>query len=135
MFNTPGLNWTSTTVPCPFGDLCLGPPNISLNMDTGLIDSRADFGVNSDDDNLVQWRKNTTCSPIITDGYMKYGASPITGMENTTVDYAAAYYGFGHYSYEGLNDSATENATYIYTDFRDFALIDWNSMVSLYDIL
>ncbi|KAE9381083.1 hypothetical protein N431DRAFT_457696 [Stipitochalara longipes BDJ] len=130
-FNSLGLNWTSTTVPCPFGNLCLGPPNISLHMDTGLLDSRADFGINSHDDKLIQWRKTATCSPITTDGYVKGG---VTTIENNTVNYLAAFYGPSGYNTTHLNASDVENATYIYTNFRDFASEDWNQLAPLYDI-
>jgi hypothetical protein len=135
MFNTPELNWTSTTVSCPFGDLCLGPPNSSLNMDTGLIDSRAGLGINSDDNSLVQWRKNTTCSPITTEGYVTSGVGQITAMPNNTyVDYLAAFYGHNGYSSQGINDSAVQNATYIYTQFREYVLGFTNTMGSFYDL-
>jgi hypothetical protein len=50
-FKTRQLNWTSTvTASCPFRDgICLGPGNSSLKIDTGLIDSRDDLGINSND--------------------------------------------------------------------------------------
>lgn len=96
-----------------------------------MIDSRADLGINSRDDNLIQWRRTATCSPITTDGYVKSGTSSIM---NTTVKYKAAFYGQSGFSTKGLNDSAVDNATYVYTNFRQFALTDGNAERSIYDL-
>jgi hypothetical protein len=68
-FKSLQINWTSTNVPFPFHGLCLGPANGSLYMDTGLIDSRDDLGINAQDRDRVQIRRNATCIPITTQGY------------------------------------------------------------------
>ena len=133
-FKRSQLNWTSTNVPCPFYDLCLGPTNTSLYMDTGLLDSRDDLGVNSIADNKIQWRRHTTCSPIKTDGYSFSGTSSI---DNTTFDYTAVLYGRSEFNVSGssgVNGSALENATYVYTNYRKVALPFYDLDNSPYDI-
>ncbi|KUJ19581.1 uncharacterized protein LY89DRAFT_717054 [Mollisia scopiformis] len=49
--------------------MCLGPTNSTLHLDTGLVDSRADLGINGQD--RTQWRKKMSCVPITTDGYIR----------------------------------------------------------------
>lgn len=131
MYKQPQLPWTSrTNASCPFGDLCLGSPDSSLYMDTGLIDSRDDLGINGKDTDRIQWRKNVTCIPITADGYTKNGTSSreftnahFTGRNN--FNYTALYYGppkYTNYSSLGFADPELQNATYIYTNFADLAV-------------
>lgn len=127
MFTSPRLNWTSATdKPCPFGDLCLGP---ALYLDTGLIDSRDDLGVNSRDSDRIQWRHNVTCAPITTDGYSKNGTSTVnydshySGNGNMGFNYTGLYYGpsVQNLSLSGVNDPDLWNATYVHTNFLESA--------------
>ncbi|CZR55165.1 uncharacterized protein PAC_05051 [Phialocephala subalpina] len=91
-FRTPQLNWTFVTdAPCPFqDDICLGPTNGTLQINTGYIDSRDDLGINGDDTHRIQYRKQATCMPLVTDGYLELGNSSRDGMNFT---YEAAFYG------------------------------------------
>lgn len=126
IFKKVQLNWTSSEdAPCPFGDLCLGQPNSSLYMDTGLLDSRDDFGINSQHFDRVQWRKRATCMPITTSGYTQQGVSfidytykNIPGRQ--TINYTALFYGpdYNMLSAAGLTDPAISNATYVFTNFQ-----------------
>ncbi|KAF8851543.1 hypothetical protein BDZ45DRAFT_695838 [Acephala macrosclerotiorum] len=144
------LNWSSRNTVCPFDDsLCLGPANGSLYMDTGLLDSRDDFGVNSQDKDRVQWRRNVTCVPITTDGYVKSGNSTLTlsgelslqGDNNDLVtpipyNYTAAYYGPSDINGTlfGMNDPSLVNATYVFSNYRDYALPFYNREAVSWDI-
>ncbi|KAE8445219.1 hypothetical protein EG329_013591 [Mollisiaceae sp. DMI_Dod_QoI] len=52
-------------VSCPFDEsICLVKGNNSIELDTGLMDSHKDFGVNAPPDRRVSYRKVTTCSPL-----------------------------------------------------------------------
>lgn len=123
------LDWTSANVQCPFHDLCLGPANTTLSMDTGYLDSRDDLGINGNDEDRIQWRQVTTCVPIKTEGYIESGSTSIHysdrtfGGGSTTVNYTAAFYGkvFIDSASLGFTDPALENATYIYTHFEGIA--------------
>ncbi|KUJ06552.1 uncharacterized protein LY89DRAFT_769160 [Mollisia scopiformis] len=76
MFKRSQLPWVSrANTSCPFDDLCLGPLNSGLSLDTGLVDSRDDLGINGREGDRIQWRKNITCVPITTDGHSKNGTS------------------------------------------------------------
>jgi hypothetical protein len=124
------LKWSSTSVPCPFDGMCLGPPNSSLHMDTGFIDSRDDLGINSRDEDRIQWRKNATCIPITTSGYMKNGTSSITYQSSTYIgqnafNYTALFYGPNWNSPANIAaplDPVLSNATYVNTNFYDIAM-------------
>lgn len=127
MFKRERLPWTSTTNnSCPFDDLCLGP---ALYLDTGLIDSRDDLGINGHDSDRVQWRNNLTCVPITTDGYSKQGTSSYNYLGdfssgNITFNYTALLYGppDDNFLLYGVEDLTLQNATYLYTNFMDLAV-------------
>lgn len=136
------LDWTSANVQCPFHDLCLGPTNTTLSMDTGYLDSRDDLGINSNDEDRIQWRQVTTCVPIKTDGYIKSGSSSITYFDftfrvsSTPVNYTAAFYGktgINSTSF-GFTDPALEYMTYIYTHFNNIATNFYTLGVPLYSM-
>ncbi|KAE8446476.1 hypothetical protein EG329_011939 [Mollisiaceae sp. DMI_Dod_QoI] len=140
-FVRPQLHWSSSTkASCPFDDLCLGPANSSLYMDTGLIDSREDLGVNGQNEDRIQWRKSATCIPITTDGYSKNGTSfRVYGNPhfrgNNSFNYTALFYGApiaSNYSDVGVTDPDLANATYIYTDFADISIPSAYSVIPEY---
>ncbi|KUJ17744.1 uncharacterized protein LY89DRAFT_747572 [Mollisia scopiformis] len=139
------LYWTSANISCPFDNLCLGAENGSFYMDTGVLDSRDDFGINGRDKERIQFRKNTTCVPIKSDGYMVEGNSSIdfdgyfsSGSSGTAAfNYTAAFYGPMNpeqFADSGIEDSSISNATYIYTNFREMATPMWNNGKSPYDV-
>ncbi|KAE9363255.1 hypothetical protein N431DRAFT_475416 [Stipitochalara longipes BDJ] len=136
------INWTSTAGPCPFDGMCLGPTNSSLYLDTGLIDSRNDMGINSRDEDHILWRKNATCVPITTVGYSKNGTSSMdykgaNYIGHNNFNYTAMFYGTlldQLASFASPMDPALLNATYIYTNFYDIAIPLFTHSVSLYDI-
>jgi hypothetical protein len=119
-FKQPKLNWTSTKAPCPFGDgMCLGSDNGSLKLDTGLLDSRDDFGVNGQDDERVSYRRLSTCVPIITLNFTTNGTSSVG---NAVFNYTAAFYGQNDVDLTMINDTSLQNATYIMSNYKDLAL-------------
>jgi hypothetical protein len=148
IFNRLKFNWTSEMISCPFDGLCLGPTdNGSLLMDTGWIDSRDDLGINGEDQDRIQFRKNATCVPITTNGYISNGTSVLAVNQyasvgdstipyNATFNYTAAFYGpqSNNLTQVGIVDPALQNATYIYTNFRDIATMFWNYENSPYDV-
>ncbi|KAE8451722.1 hypothetical protein EG329_003179 [Mollisiaceae sp. DMI_Dod_QoI] len=119
-FKKTHLNWTSNIdAQCPFAsDLCLGLVNNSLHFDTGLIDSREDLGINSDDKNRVQYRKTATCSPISTQGYvLPYNSS----QGNQSLTTYAAYYGPNLLQpSDWETDGQIINATYVTSNFEPY---------------
>ncbi|KUJ10441.1 uncharacterized protein LY89DRAFT_723648 [Mollisia scopiformis] len=142
MFKRLELNWTSTTnQPCPFGDMCLGPANGSLYMDTGYVDSRDDLGINGKDEDRIQWRRNATCVPIKTDGFSTNGTSVVNYKDphyygRNNFNYTALFYGpmYGSPSEWGMDDPALQNATYIYTNFYDIKIHSFSSSVAPYQV-
>ncbi|EAW06581.1 uncharacterized protein ACLA_082720 [Aspergillus clavatus NRRL 1] len=56
---------TNANASCPFErGLCIANDQSAFAMDTGLLDSNDDFGINSRPDNRVKYRRLTTCAPI-----------------------------------------------------------------------
>ena len=100
------LPWTSDdNAPCPFSPkMCSSGDRTAYKMDSGLIDSHDDLGINAPRKGRVQYRKVTSCSPIQTKDYEKKInetdiKSPIFG--DTLIQY---FYG----------DTATANYSYQY---------------------
>lgn len=113
-FKTPQLNYTvSYNEPCPFSGngTCLGPADGALKFDTGLIDSRDDLGINTDDASRVQYRRTSICSPITTEGYVTNGSTSADGF---AFNFTAAFYGVNTI----LPFEPIPNATYVRTHFN-----------------
>ena len=131
-FKQPRLNWTSTRAPCPFGDeMCLGPANGAIQLDTGLLDSRADFGVNGQASERILYRRVSTCIPITTQNFTIRGTSSIG---DATFNYTAAFYGPNRYDLTMVNDTTLQNATYILSNYREFALPFYTDESSPYTV-
>lgn len=131
----PKLNWTSATdAPCPFqSGMCLGPENSSLYLDTGLIDSRDDLGINGQDYNRVQYRKISTCSPITTQDYIV--ASNVTTSKNVTFTAYAAFYGRNNLIPSSkIGAGPINNATYVTSNFQNFEFLYDSIVASPYRI-
>ncbi|KAE9377576.1 hypothetical protein N431DRAFT_329544 [Stipitochalara longipes BDJ] len=80
LYAKPSLEWaTDTKAPCPFDEsLCILSGNKSVRLDSGLLNSHRDFGVNSLPKNRVDYRKVTTCAPT--------HSEPFSSLGNSTFD-------------------------------------------------
>lgn len=79
---------TNTNAACPFSpEMCR---TSALQLDSGLLDSNDDLGINSEVRDRVQYRTVLTCAPITLDGFVKGGSSTIDGR---AYNFTAAYYG------------------------------------------
>jgi hypothetical protein len=109
--NSPGrhfVDWTyNTTDTCPFGNVsCLS--NRSLVLDSGLVDSHVDLGINTRKKNRIAFRKTLTCAiPDLEDYTAVFDRSNVTAVE------ATPYY---HMSKPGSHTGAAGNATSAYPE-------------------
>ena len=64
------LEWTTTySDKCPFAaEMCA--TNVTAIFDSGFMDSRLDFGINSRANEASQYRRVWTCSPLETEGFV-----------------------------------------------------------------
>lgn len=65
----PSLPFTARdSIDCPFArpELCVTVNSTILRMDTGLLDSNVDFGINAPKHDGIKYRRVATCSPIQT---------------------------------------------------------------------
>ncbi|KAL6708154.1 hypothetical protein ACN47E_003338 [Coniothyrium glycines] len=70
LYVKPRLPLTSTRgTPCPFGDDICKLDNDNLVMDTGLLDSLDDLGINTAPEHRFQLRMVYQCAPLKTQGY------------------------------------------------------------------
>ncbi|KAK8055113.1 hypothetical protein PG993_000340 [Apiospora rasikravindrae] len=80
---------------CPFDPRICRRVNGSLLLDTGLMDSHDDFGINAPSNERWQFRKTVHCSPLITNGF--------TSQYNITQGTPWRLYYYGENSVEGFN--------------------------------
>jgi len=73
---------------CPFASEMCKSQNENLIVDTGLIDSNKDLGINAPPENRFQMRFVHHCAPIVTEGY-----SNVSGKVNSTELYRQYWYG------------------------------------------
>lgn len=65
----------SKDVPCPFGSngsACLTENSTVVTMDTGYLDSNHMFGINAKESDSVQYRRKTTCAPVISSPFVTF---------------------------------------------------------------
>ena len=89
-FIQPSLPSTSdANASCPFqSGMCIWSDTAAFSVDTGLIDSRRDLGINAPEDETINFRKVTTCAPIVPGDYLTYRNSTVTpGSLNMTYDF------------------------------------------------
>lgn len=67
-YATPYIKWEEKPADCPFEDvICKG--NNTYQMDTGLVDSHHDLGINTPAKDRLKYRRVTTCSVLVQKGY------------------------------------------------------------------
>lgn len=70
----PQITWATTenaTCPFPREDNCLISSTSAYQMDTGLLDSHADLGLNAKSSDRISIRKIATCAPLATAPYLE----------------------------------------------------------------
>jgi hypothetical protein len=100
-------------------------------MDTGLLDSRDDFGVNGQNDERISYRRVSTSIPITAENFTTNGTSAV---ENVVFNYTLAFYGPNDIDLTMINDTNLQNATYILSNYRDFALPFYTDESSPYTV-
>ncbi|KAG8526380.1 uncharacterized protein KY384_000373 [Bacidia gigantensis] len=104
------IPWTTTAnVSCPFDqDLCWDGPTSAFKIESGLIDSHYDLGINSKRLDRLQHRKATTCSVLHT----KDHAYQTNETDENGDPVRIARYTFGGFG--ASIDEGTANTTFIY---------------------
>ncbi|KAK0614802.1 hypothetical protein DIS24_g11914 [Lasiodiplodia hormozganensis] len=90
---------------CPFQPGACRSENSSLLLDTGLLDSNDDFGLNAPPGQRFQYRRRLHCAPLATEG--------LTSKHNISSDRSYTRYHFGptlfnNFTYEYSNDAIWE---------------------------
>ncbi|RGP74710.1 hypothetical protein FSPOR_1289 [Fusarium sporotrichioides] len=100
------LAWASSYVDCPFGEkVCLDVP--AFKMESGMIDTHHDLGLNNLPKNRLKYKRETTCSPLDTGNFHQY----INGSEAKSLgwpDNVLIKYLYG----KRLNDTVNHTHTY-----------------------
>lgn len=70
MYATPQIKWAGKQADCPFQErLCYR--NHTYQMDTGLIDSHHDLGINTPEGQRLKYRRVTTCSVLTEEDHIE----------------------------------------------------------------
>jgi hypothetical protein len=77
--------------PCPFKNSACQTP--AFEMQSALIDSHIDLGINAPDTDRVQFKKTTTCAPILLEG--KYGGGQSVADEGLLPGDSVKLYNLG----------------------------------------
>ena len=118
------ISWsTSVSNGCPFPDASICRGNITVNFDSGLLNSHTHFGINSQERDRVEYRRTMSCSLISTDKYM-------VGPKNSTDDSVLTNYQPWHSNvnrtyweyWYGADKVAGIPMTAVVTDYLDFNL-------------
>ncbi|KAF1985154.1 hypothetical protein K402DRAFT_334899 [Aulographum hederae CBS 113979] len=111
-----------TGASCPFEeDICLEPAK-NIRIDTGLIDSHFDLGINARPRDRFQFRQVTTCAPLRAEGYFEL-QNKSTSSGSTLV---GAYF-YGPLAATSINGNETfPNASYE-CSAESIELLSWAS--------
>jgi hypothetical protein len=118
------LDWTVSDGSCPFASHLCRKDSEVIVLDTGLIDSHEDLGINASPRDRLKYQKRTTCAVLDDNGYIQGWDGSITNSSSPkpAPDTAFAYYGPSLYK-EG-------NWTYSYSNFASF-YDDFSAQVTL----
>ena len=67
----PALNWTSNATSCPFQPHMCNKHSDAVDLDTGVIDSHHDLGINAKQKDRLTYRRTTTCAVLDDDGHVQ----------------------------------------------------------------
>ncbi|KAF2249670.1 hypothetical protein BU26DRAFT_504125 [Trematosphaeria pertusa] len=107
----------STEERCPFAvHMCKDDHVYAL--DTGLLDSNLDLGINSPKEDRIQYRRKMTCSPLTTEGFvegpLEAGSRSNLTTPNPWMNISIWNYNYGKLTY--ANEDNFTNATWVYDD-------------------
>ena len=114
------LHWTSNqNTTCPFSpDLCIYGSTAAYEMDTGLLDTHEDLGINAAQSDRIQYRKVTSCSPIHTRGYV----TTFNDTDPTHVAYGDLLYQYNYGPIVNVSNFTYQYDTHSVTDIDDYIL-------------
>lgn len=98
----------TTNASCPFASAICKSDSNNIQIDTGYIDSREHFGLNSREH--FQWRLLATCAPLVTEGYTKSKNESVYGKNDSYVQF---YYGDDLDLYRRLHNLSKYEALYL----------------------
>jgi hypothetical protein len=111
IFAVQSLSYTSNIAACPFNDtLCNPGSNTAWSMDTGLLNSDSDFGINAQVSDRIYYRKVVTCSPIHSKAYAQdvSGSGPLSNETFVEIYFGPvgnlSEYTFSYDTHQGLYD-------------------------------
>ncbi|KAM7189076.1 hypothetical protein V8F20_010284 [Naviculisporaceae sp. PSN 640] len=99
-----------TNATCPFDPALCKSQTGNIRLDTGLLDSHDDIGLNAKPENRVLWRKTLHCAPLVTEGYKSEHNQSIDGK--TPKPMVRYHYG----KWAALSPDSRDNYTYEYVN-------------------
>ncbi|WQF78696.1 hypothetical protein CDEST_03710 [Colletotrichum destructivum] len=115
----PSIRWTNASTECPFADeVCMGK---SFRMETGMVDSHTHLGINEQEQNRVQYWRETDCAPLVSQrGFSRF----LNGTEARELGWDDDV--LIKYFYGGMG---AQNYTHIYNTYGESTQIGYSTWV------
>lgn len=125
------ISWsTNSSAECPFEkDLCTAD---AIQFDSGFINSRTHFGINTRVDD-IEYRRVVTCAPITTEGYVSGWVNDSTFAPDILNDLGYVGEIFLRYTY-GQNNMFSDNTTFAYNKLSWSSSLGSGIVPSLYQL-
>ncbi|KAI3326299.1 hypothetical protein HD806DRAFT_552583 [Xylariaceae sp. AK1471] len=94
---------TDENAPCPFSSMCKTEDS-NLLIDTGLLNSHYDFGINAPENERFLFRMAVACAPLKSEGFSK--------IYNVSQDRSYTQYFYGHGTNNDYTFAASNDAFY-----------------------
>jgi hypothetical protein len=107
---------------CPFQDGMCRSNQSTLFLDSGYLDSREHFGLNTPDSDRIFFRTTMHCAPLNTEGFSKNVSTPVN---NYTQYFYGPYVDYVNYTFQ------TEDMDAQYTRAKDNMMYSWNVELGL----
>jgi hypothetical protein len=106
------ISWRNESTSCPFNSTVCLPNTPAFRMSTDMLDSHHDFGINDLPQNRIGYRRETTCSPLVTRD-LESNTSFI--QQFVSVRDGEAYNATIHFRYGRLTGPLGQRTTYTYS--------------------
>jgi hypothetical protein len=112
-FVRPSLPFTiEQNATCPFAaGMCVYNDHSAIRMDSGLMDSFWDMGINARAQERIKYRRVMTCAPVFGEQFIEDGIDPYAG--NTTYVYAGPQPDLSNYTFSYPQNLVYDGVSYM----------------------
>lgn len=120
----PRIDFKISTDNCPFeSQICRNSTPPAVVLDSGLLDSNYDFGINASPKQRVKFRRKSVCAPLVTEGYSSFLTTSeyySHGLESRPLLPGEVFYTLTYFS-----GNASTNVTFIHSSVENNITLDY----------